>query len=73
MGIKKDIKEALEKTFDNERSNCGNLENGSVTSNNGKVKFIWKILVIALLGAGVALGCCDVDCISMHLVDILGF
>lgn len=66
------IKDTLEKVLRNDSADSGNIENISTTSNNNKVKLVWKILVIAMLGAGVALGCCDLDCVSMHLADIFG-
>ncbi len=37
-----------------------------------KIKLVWKIVLLSVLAAGVALGCCDLDCLTSGLTNFIG-
>ena len=72
MTDKNKIQDVVKKVLNNDTPNDSNTKNGSTAVDNGKVKSAWKIVILVVLAVGVALGCCDVDCLLLNIRSLFG-
>lgn len=72
MTKRKGILNVVERVLKNDTPNDSNTENDTVVTDNGKINKVWKVCVLILLAVGVALGCCDADCLLFNLRSFFG-
>lgn len=72
MTKRKGILNVVERVLKNDTPNDSNTENGATAVDNSKINMAWKIVILVVLAVGVALGCCDVDCLLLNIRTLFG-